>query len=128
MKGVGAKLKGVGAKFKGVRRSRKASRRVGIETNRGAGGEKRARAGPKSPQGSACAARTRSHGDRREDAERDERREVKSLRIGVHHANAVVWGPVIPKRALASSRGYSSITLAPSHRYTLSASLSLIHI
>ena len=27
-------------------------------------------------------------------AERDERREVKSLRIGVHHANAVVWEPV----------------------------------
>jgi hypothetical protein len=22
------------------------------------------------------------------------RREVKSLRIGVHHADAVVWGPV----------------------------------
>jgi hypothetical protein len=22
------------------------------------------------------------------------RRETKSLRIGVHHANAVVWGPV----------------------------------
>jgi hypothetical protein len=27
-------------------------------------------------------------------AERDERREIKSLRIGVHHANAVVWEPV----------------------------------
>jgi hypothetical protein len=27
-------------------------------------------------------------------AEGDERREIKSLRIGVHHANAVVRGPV----------------------------------
>ena len=27
-------------------------------------------------------------------AERDERRERKSLRIGVHHANVVVWEPV----------------------------------
>jgi hypothetical protein len=26
------------------------------------------------------------------------RREVKSLRIGVHHANAVVWGPVYRTR------------------------------
>ena len=27
-------------------------------------------------------------------AERNDRREMKSLRIGVHHADAVVWGPV----------------------------------
>tara|TARA_B100001142_G_scaffold221931_1_gene220071 strand:- start:798 stop:968 length:171 start_codon:yes stop_codon:yes gene_type:complete len=27
-------------------------------------------------------------------AERGDRREVKSLRNGVHNANAVVWGPV----------------------------------
>jgi hypothetical protein len=28
------------------------------------------------------------------EARRDENARAKSLRIGVHHANAVVWGPV----------------------------------
>ena len=71
------------------------------DRNRGAmGGEKRRRRGSKVLEERRSPRRRESHGDRRDDrTEAEAAGEVKSLRIGVHHANAVVWGPVSPKRA-----------------------------
>eukprot|EP00982_Pelagococcus_subviridis_P007375 30591-Pelagococcus_subviridis.AAC.1 len=45
-----------------------------------------------------------------------EMRRQKSLRIGVHHANAVVWGPVYRTHLTASSpltRGVPPATTTP---------------
>jgi len=57
--------------------------------------------------GATDATTTRAIGrtDERGWGKRRPRSAVKSLRIGVHHANAVVWGPVSPKRAGARGRG-----------------------
>ena len=40
------------------------------------------------------------------------RREVKSLRIGVHHANAVVWGPVSDRTHLVVQRATARHAIA----------------